>query len=87
MGHLIEIRYEELIEKPLVTLNCIYTRFNLSHFDEMLPSFENYVKSKKDYITNKYSIRRQELDFLACQFDFAIKHWGYKLPQDLNIID
>jgi hypothetical protein len=83
---LIEIRFEEFIADPLKTLADIYAKFGFSNYDAALPGFKSYIESQKQHPMNRYSIGRQELQFVTEQLDFAMKHFQYEVPSNLEII-
>ena len=85
-GRLIEIKFEELIERPLQNLENIYNNFDLPGFRELKPVFEDYLGSIKGHQVDTYSMEKAELDRVMEQVGFAMKHWDYQLPDNLNIM-
>jgi hypothetical protein len=84
---LIEIRFEEFIVDPLKKLAEIYTKFGFGSYDAMSPGFKRYMASQKNHVLNRYTVSRKELQFVTEQLDFAMKHFKYDLPSNLDIID
>lgn len=82
---LLEIRYEELVDRPLAKLEHIYDRFNFSNFQELKPVFEEYLVSVERHHIDTYAMDQDELDRVLGQVDFAMKQWNYKLPDKLKI--
>jgi hypothetical protein len=83
---LIEIRYEELVDKPFENLEHIYKYFNFSGFQELKPAFEDYLKTLEDHEIDSYVMDQKELDKVLDHVGFAMKHWNYQLPENLEII-
>lgn len=86
-NRIIEVRYEDLELNPVETIQNIYSKFSIGTFEEVLPHFQEYIDSQTGHTVKPYSIREQELDIIVRRLEFAMKHWNYKIPQDLNILD
>jgi hypothetical protein len=86
-GLLIEIKFDELVEKPLEKLEIIYATFNYSHFQELKPVFEDYLASIQGHEIDDYTIEKAELDRVMEHVGFAMEHWNYSLPDNLEIMD
>lgn len=86
-GSIIEIRYEKLQEDPLAELEKIYTSFGFSNFQDELPVFQDFLETQKEHRVDAYSMDKNELDQVLSKVDFAMKHWGYELPDELKILD
>jgi len=84
---LIEIKFEELTEKPLQHLEAIYKGFNYSHFEELSPVFEDYIKGIEDHQVDSYAMDQLELDKIMEHLGFAMKQWDYMIPDNLKIIE
>lgn len=82
----LEIRYEDLVEKPIENLEIIYSKFNYSNFQQLKPVFENYLDSIGDHKIDSYTMDQQELDRVMEHVGFAMEHWSYKQPDNLRII-
>jgi hypothetical protein len=83
---LIEIKYEELVERPIENLEYIYKTLNFTHFQELKPVFEEHLKSIEGHLVDTYTIDQNELDMVMDHVGFAMKHWNYKLPDNLKIV-
>jgi len=86
-GNLIEVRYDELINDPLPQIETIYKGFGFNTIDEALPVIKNYAESKKGFVKNKYSIKKELLDDILHHTDFAMKHWNYDIPENIEMAD
>jgi len=84
-GKLIEIRYEHLQEDPIKEVENIYKKFKLDDFNELQPVFQEYIDELKGHKIDSYTIDQKELDRVTDRLGFAMKHWNYKIPEDLNI--
>ncbi len=82
----LEIRYEDLLERPLEELEKIYRHLGLKGFAEVKPGFEDYINSQQSHRPASYQITRQELDRILDQWQFAMDRWDYSLPANLRII-
>jgi hypothetical protein len=85
--NIIEIKHEVLQQNPISIIETIYSRFGYGGFKELLPVFQEYLDSQNGHKKDSYTIGKEELDKVAARFDFAMKHWDYKIPEDLNVID
>jgi hypothetical protein len=83
---LLEIRYEELVESPLDNIGKIYKQFNFSRFQDLKPVFEKYLGTLEDHQIDTYTLDQKELDRVVEHVGFAMKHWNYKLPDNLKVI-
>lgn len=82
---LLEIRYEELVEKPLENLELLYKQFSYAGFNFLKPVFESYLETLGDHKIDSYSMGQKELDRVMEHVGFAMKHWNYKMPENLKI--
>jgi len=85
-GRLIEIKFEELLERPMQNLENIYSSFDLPHFQALKPDFEEYLESIEGHRIDSYTMSRKELDRVMDYVGFAMKHWNYPLPENLTIV-
>lgn len=84
-GRLLEIKYEDLVKKPMQNLEHIYKTFNFPHFKDLEPAFKDYLESIKNYKVDSYTMDRAELDRVLKRIGFAMKNWNYPLPANLKI--
>ncbi|MCK5702499.1 MAG: hypothetical protein KAI29_15150, partial [Cyclobacteriaceae bacterium] len=50
------------------------------------PLFLEYLDTQKEHQKNSYSIEQQELDKVMTKLEFAMKHWNYDIPQELQVL-
>ena len=73
----IEIKYEELEEKPLTELNKVYHRLGLSGYHEAEPYFNKYLHGIRGYTKNLYSQDSAEIELIKDHWKRFIDHYGY----------
>ena len=86
-GKIIEIRYEMLVQRPINEIERIYSNFKLKNFHELKSTFQQYLQPKQKHTSKLYSIEKQELDLVLEKLDFAMKHWNYGIPAELEILN
>jgi len=80
-GKIIEVRYEMLQENPIDEVEKIYKKFGFSNFHEIKPLLRDFMLTQKGHTVDEYTMEKEELDHVMSKLDFAMKHWGYDLPQ------
>lgn len=85
--NLIEMRYDDLTSKTMEEIKNVYDKFRLKGFDTSGPVIEAYAESEKDFIKNKYAIKRPLLEEILQKVDFAMKRYDYQVPDNLEITD
>jgi hypothetical protein len=76
-NELIEVRFENLEEKPLQVLDTIYQSLGLSGYTQALPSFKHYLEGIKGYTKNVYSQEPAEVDLIKSHWQRYIDHYNY----------
>jgi omega-hydroxy-beta-dihydromenaquinone-9 sulfotransferase len=79
-GNLIEISYDELTSNPMGVMENIYKDFGLPNFHHVGKAMQKYVDIKKGYVRNSYEIHPELLREILSHVGFAMKEWGYELP-------
>jgi omega-hydroxy-beta-dihydromenaquinone-9 sulfotransferase len=72
-----EVHYEELVQRPVQTMQRIYQELQLGDFSQALPAVENYMLGQKDYKTNRYPITPEIRDQIARRWAPYIDKYGY----------
>lgn len=80
-SNLIEIRYEDLVKNPMKQVTSIYDQLDLDFSREAEKGMDQYLESKKNYKTNKYSIDSEIINRVEKEWGFTIKKWNYDPPQ------
>ncbi len=73
----IEIKYEDLEEKPLMELTKVYHRLGLSNYQEAEPYFEKYLDGIRGYTKNQYHQDPAEIELIKGHWKRFINHYGY----------
>lgn len=76
-GHLIEVRYEEVIKNPLENIENIYIELGIKGFEKAKPAIEKYIETQKSYKPNIYQIDPQLMKKISQRYDFTFKKWNY----------
>jgi hypothetical protein len=77
-GHLIEITYEELVARPLETLERIYDTLELGEFGAVRPSLESYLESLGGYQKNIFEFPAEIVNDVNEHWSFAFEAFGYE---------
>ncbi len=85
--NLVEIAFEDLEENPLSTIKSIFDTLNIADFEKSEASIRDYIDSKKGYKKNAHKIEQNTLDKILNEWDFAMKEWGYGVPDSVKIIE
>ncbi len=85
--NLLEIRYEDLKKSPLQVLELIHKKFGFEDFNTVSPAYEGYLNSQKKHKMHRYKIEKNELEQVALRLGFAMKYWGYSIPDSLDVYD
>lgn len=84
-GHLVELPFETLETDPVTCIKNIYEELNLSGHDLGQPYFEAYLNKMKSYQKNKHHISEALMKKIQNQWGFAMKEWGYGIPNHIKI--
>ncbi len=78
----IEIRYEDLVQQPMVVLAEIHQRLELPDWASARPRIEHYLQSLRGYRTNRYRLDPSTRQRIEAAWGPFIERWGYTLPAD-----
>lgn len=81
-----EFAFDDLEQDPKKVLGEVYQRFPLGEFSKAWLHFENYLKQQKSYKKNKHAITQTELDTILDRWGFAMKEFGYEVPESIEVI-
>ena len=84
-NRLIEVRYEKLLADPAGEIEQIYQTLDLGDGKEALRSMQDYLKKQKGHRPDKYKLTKKELDTILSRWDFALKEWGYDVPENVKV--
>jgi hypothetical protein len=77
--HLVHTTYEDLVARPLVELQRIYSHLGLGDFDRVRPSVERYLDGLKDYKRNEFKTSREDIDAVTQHWGHIVTRYGYPL--------
>ncbi len=83
---LIEIRYEQFVKNPLSYMESIYNQLEIVNFKEAQPKFEAYLEKQKKFKSNKHQLPKATVDKILEKWDFAMKEFDYKVPENIKIV-
>lgn len=76
-SRIVDVRYEDLIEQPLATMESIYKSLDLGDFEAARPALQERLRDHEKYRVNKHLIDEQtEREILDRWGDYARKY-GY----------
>lgn len=76
----ITIKYEDLVDNPILIIQKIYSSLNLDNFETVKLTIENYINSLKDYKRNKYNkLDKETFDMIKLNWEEYYKNWGYEI--------
>ncbi|MHC1778005.1 MAG: sulfotransferase [Lentimicrobium sp.] len=78
-GNLMEIRYEEFKKQPSDFLCEIYSRFNLTGFEEALPLMESYLAKNKTDDREPYQIEAETYTLVNLYAQEIVNRLGYQI--------
>jgi len=79
-GHLVEVRYEDLLREPLRVVRDIYDGLGLEGFAESEDAFAAYAAAQRGFQVNKNVLSEALCQEVAEHWGFAFDAWGY--PQE-----
>lgn len=81
-----EIRFEDFDDHNLRFLKDVYDKFGLGTWDEAEPHFRSYVSRMRHYRKNRYKIKKEDLDTIMHEWGFAMKEFGYEVPENVEVV-
>ena len=78
---LVEIRYEDLIAKPLETIEAVYKHLDIGDFESVVPKIEKYFAHRKDYKANKNPIDESLAAMIKERWQQYIQRYDYDTRQ------
>jgi len=85
-NNLIEVSFEDLESKPNEILEKIYNQLEIPGFETAKSKFDKYLEDSKSYKKNKHLIKKELLDKILTEWDFAMKEWNYNVPENVEIL-
>jgi hypothetical protein len=76
---LIDVRYDELVQRPLEVMERLYAQLGYDHFEEARPRLEAYLQSLEGYRKNSFAaLTHDETSRIEARWDFAFAALGYQ---------
>ncbi len=76
-GHLIDLRYEDLVDDPVGQMRSIYQRLDLGNFATVEPALLRYAMKTRDYRPNKYTLPPEVADRVRGRWAPYLQRYGY----------
>jgi omega-hydroxy-beta-dihydromenaquinone-9 sulfotransferase len=76
-GQFCEVRYEDLIARPIDEVHKIYDRLELGDFDKVQPALEAYFAEKADYKADRYNLSPEIRAEIDRRWRFYLERYGY----------
>lgn len=84
---LFETSYEKIVSHPVQEIDRFYDFFRLPDRQEGTDAIRRYVEGRKGYRANRYQLTREQVDRIGREWGFALREWGYDLPETIEIVD
>jgi hypothetical protein len=78
-GHLVEIPYEDLIQKPLESMRKIYESIHLDDFGYCENKMRSFVERQERFVRLNHEIPEDERKDVTEKFEPFIRYWNYTL--------
>lgn len=77
-GRYHELRYEDLINNPILEMERLYTALGLNDFETVKPALEQYLEERAEYKTNRYRPLEPALEAqIEQRWGKVIQQFGY----------
>lgn len=76
-GQLIEIPYEDLIQKPLDTMRKIYEKLHFNDFGYCEYTMKKYVEGQKSFLKLKHELPANEIEVVSKKLEPFLRQWNY----------
>ncbi|MGC4003582.1 MAG: sulfotransferase [Pirellulales bacterium] len=76
-GNLCEVRYEDLVARPLDEMERIYRTLGIENFEEARGPLETYLNAQKSYQTNKHTLPGDTEAMLEAKWGPYMRRYGY----------
>lgn len=76
-GHLVDVRYEDLVANPVGRMRDIYRELSLGNFAPVEPLLMRHAMKTRDYRTNKYSLPAVVADRVRGRWAPYFQRYGY----------
>ena len=84
-GQFCEVRYEDLVSRPIDEMRRIYEELQLGDFDAARPAIETYMAAQKDYKTSRYQLSPENRAEIGRRWEKYMAQYGYQNPQPAKV--
>jgi omega-hydroxy-beta-dihydromenaquinone-9 sulfotransferase len=77
-GRLSEVRYEDLVSRPIDELGCIYRELGLGSIETVRPKLEAHLASIKEYKPNRLRISDEHKALVNQRWRWYLDRFGYQ---------
>jgi hypothetical protein len=77
-GHLVEMKYEDLDERPIEVMRGVYDRLELGDFDAIRPRLLEYLGSLGTFQKNRFDFPSEVVEAVNRSWGFALDAFGYE---------
>jgi hypothetical protein len=84
--NLVEMPFDEFEENNLAKLKYLYEKLGLETWAQAENQFLSYISSQKHYKKNKHTISKDDLNAILKEWGFAMKEFGYSLPEHVEVV-
>jgi hypothetical protein len=78
-GHLIDVRYEDLIADPVAQLESIYSQLKLGDFDYVRDAMVHWAQTQhREYKTNQHKLPAEHESLIKSQWGDYFERYGYR---------
>jgi hypothetical protein len=78
-GQLVEIAYEDLIDKPLESIGRLYEQIHLDNFNYCENKMKSFLESEKAFVRLNHQMPIEETRVVTEKLQPFINHWKYPL--------
>ncbi|MFK7819574.1 MAG: sulfotransferase [Planctomycetaceae bacterium] len=79
-ANLIEVRHEDVTDRPIESVRAVYDQFGLQDFERTKPTLERLVAGTRSYQNNKYEFSPDYLERIEPYVGPVAARWGYSVP-------
>ncbi len=80
-GQFCEVRYEDLVARPIEQIERVYDELKLGGFEAVRPAMEAYFAQKADYKTNRYQLPPELAAEINRRWASFFQRYGYSQDQ------
>lgn len=83
---LIETSYEKIVADPESEIARLYGSFDLPGLDLAMDSVRRRMERTRGYQRSRYRMTRAQADRIESEWGFALREWGYRLPDSIEVV-